>query len=367
MLTVDREALAGALAVVGRAVDRANKIPILSHILLEADGDKASLTATNLDITLRASIAATVDGKASMALPAELLRQIAAKAPDDTVSLQDDGARVTIRSGRSRWHVNVLPAADFPAAEHDETYAGAFTLAGAELAELLARTEFAVATPKDERLYLQGVFLQVIDDMLYAVATDGHVLSRLRLDAPDGADQALGGGIIIPDRAVAILKTLTGDLASITIEASKRRIRIAAGGIAFTSKLLDGTYPDWRRVIPGDQPKTARVAREALAAAVERVALIAAERGRGVRLSFGEQGLGVAVADSDRGEADDTVEIGYEGDPLDIILGSGLLGYALAAMADDAITMRLTNASMAVVMTPSSGDNHLIVVMPRVK
>lgn len=361
MITVDRQALAGALSTLNRTVERRSTVPILTHILLAADGDgQATLTATDLDLVASARIEAS-GGKLAMAAPAETLRQLVARAPGDdvTVEIAGDGAQAVVASGRARSKVNLLPAADFPQwAPRD--YSCRIELAGAELADIFGRPLPAVLTGKSAsaRSYLCGIHLGDEGDDLAAVATDGHQLIRRIVS---GAGGRLPQGIIVPDKAARILAAAVGDVAKVTLEASDTSIRVAAGGIVVSSKLVDGTFPDYRRVIPEWQDRVATVPSQALAAAAERAALVAS---RGVALAFAAGLLTVSGFDPAVGEHEETLEIDYAGDDVTIGMAGRLIASGLAAIDGDKVELSFSDAGSPMLMAAPGDRRRLAVLMP---
>ncbi|MGN6463189.1 MAG: DNA polymerase III subunit beta, partial [Pseudolabrys sp.] len=253
-VTVERSALLKSLGHVHRVVERRNTIPILANVLLRADKGKLSLKATDLDLEVIETIAAEVSPGGSTTVPAHMFYEIVRKLPEGTqVVLEASGDRaiLAIRAGRSRFTLQTLPESDFPdLAAGEMTHK--FTLAAKDLKRLIDKTQFAIST-EETRYYLNGIYLHVAGaakaQKLRAVATDGHRLAQAELDAPKGADGM--PGIIVPRKTVGEVQRLIEDLdADVSIELSQTKIRFTIGDVVLTSKLIDGTFPDYGRVIP---------------------------------------------------------------------------------------------------------------------
>ena len=360
MITIDRAALAGALSALNRIVERRNTIPILSHVLLTAAaGRGAALTATDLDIVATANLQA--GGEGELALPAETLRQLVQRADGEQVTIDplDGTARVSICSGRARARLNILPAADFPEWQPRD-YPASVEMSGAELADVLGRCAPAMIAGKaaQARLYLAGVYLHDSGDDLVAVATDG---ARLHRRIVSGAAGGFAGGVIVSDKTVRILAALSADIARVTVEAGDTAIRVTAGGIVVTSKLVDGTYPDYSRVIPSRADIVATAERAAVEAVVERAALVS----RAVALEFSAGALAVKASAPDVGDYEETLEIDYAGDARSIGLEARYLLDGLAALDGERIEFSVDDAGSPVLLTAPGDTKRLAVVMPR--
>jgi DNA polymerase-3 subunit beta len=360
MVTIERAALTGALTALNRIVERRNVIPILSHVLISVDGERAAITATDLDVVATARVAATGDALA-FAAPADTLRQIIARAPGEDVTLEtvDDGARALVRSGRMRTHINVLPGADFPQWEARD-YDGRIEMSGAELADMLDRCTPAIPTGKaaDARTYLAGVYLHDEGADLVGVATDG---ARLHRAIVSGAAGALATGIILPDKVARLLPGLVKDVAQLTLEVSASTVRLTAGGITIASKLVDGTYPDYRRVIPQWRETVATLSRPQILEAAARAALCAH---RGVSLAFDGEAVTVSASNADVGDHEETVEIDYAGDPVTIGIQGKFIADGLGALTGDRIEASIADAGSPALFASVGDRERLVVLMP---
>lgn len=316
---IERGALLPALAAANRAVEKRNTIPILGNVLLKVEDGHLCVTGTNLDIEVQA--VAKQEGLPTIApftVQSGLLHDAVKKFADGSmVEFEGDQTHVNIKSGRSRFRLQVLPASDFPEMAVDD-FTHEFSIAGSTLARVLATVGFAIST-EETRYYLNGVFMHRDGEHLAFVATDGHRLALMKLDAPAGSDGV--PGIIIPRRTVALLQHFAEGDEDIVLKLSERKMRIVLpDGTAITSKLIDGTYPDYQRVIPTSNDKSYTVDRTGLADAINRVSTVSSERGRAVKFSFGQSELKMEVNNPDSGQAEDSIVIS-EGHDDEVTIG----------------------------------------------
>ena len=365
--TLARNDLAAAMAEAVKIVPRNGTIPIVGNVLLAKTGDACRIEATDLDLTVRAVIEA--DGAdAAFTVDAGRLNDIVRKLPDGAeiaIGLAAEEKHATFKCGRSRFSLLVLPARDFPEGSAADA-ACRFTISGKALAAMIAGTGFAVAV-KDTRYYLDGLYLHRTTvhgaDRLTAVATDGHRLALARMPLPDGAADM--PAVIVPRITVATMARLAEAAGEIAVAVSDRRIEFSAGNLEFASKLIDGTYPDYMRVVPQGNDKHALADRAALAAAADRVATIATERGRALRLSFEPASvIRLSAKNADTGEAEDEVPAEYDGDGLDIGFNARYLAEALARITGDKVDIALADPGSPTLFTAPGNDDHLIVLMP---
>ncbi len=319
-LTIDRNALMRALSHVQAVVERRNTIPILSNILLVAEGDRLSLTATDLDIEATDAAEAKIKKAGSVTAPAQTLFDVVRKLPEGSEIALDLGeGRLSISSGRSRFSLPTLPASDFQTMAK-EAAPTKFEIAAAELRRLIDKTRFAIST-EETRYYLNGIYLHHAKGtdgaVLRAVATDGHRLALAEGKAPKGS--ATLKGIIVPRKAVAEARRLLEDAPeTVTIEASDSKIVFHIGEAKLTSKLIDGSFPDYQRVIPKENGRILTVDNKQFAAAVDRVATVSAERSRSVKLSLAPGKLTLAVSHSETGQGTEELEADYDSEPMEI-------------------------------------------------
>lgn len=366
-LTLDRAALLKALDPASRVVERRNTIPILANLRLAAAGETLTVTATDLDIELRAPCPAQVETAGALTAPAARLHDIVRKLPDGAqIALEaTSDSMMTLKSGRSRFQINTLPESDFSDITAGEM-GWSFTIAASALAGMIGATQFAIST-EETRYYLNGIYLHAGEGedgpLLTAVATDGHRLARIHRLLPEGA--AGMPGIIVPRKAVAEIGRLVDKLkGDIIIGLSATKIRVEAEGIIFTSKLIDGTFPDYQRVIPTGNDKLATLNAKLLAGAAERVATISGERGRAVKLSFADQQLTLSVTNPDAGEAREEIDADYDGPPIDIGFNARYLADVLGTLAGDSVLMKLADPGSPTILQTREGSELLTVLMP---
>ena len=367
-VTVERAALLRSLGHVHRVVERRNTIPILSNVLLRGEGEGLRLKATDLDVEVTETIAADVAQGGATTVPAHVIYDIVRKLPEGAqVSLEMAGetGQMQIRSGRSRFMLQALPESDFPdLAAGDMPHR--FTVPAAELKRLIDKTQFAIST-EETRYYLNGIFFHTIESggapVLRAVATDGHRLARVEIPAPKGAQDM--PGIIIPRKAVAEIQKLIEDGGeSVELELSSAKIRLSFGGVVLTSKLIDGTFPDYQRVIPTGNDKRLTVERGDFAKAVDRVSTISSERGRAVKLAINEGRLTLSVNNPDSGSATEELEVDYEAGPLDIGFNARYLLDITGQLDGDTALFRLADPGSPTVIQDREGAPALYVLMP---
>jgi DNA polymerase III subunit beta len=367
-VTVERSALLKSLGHVHRVVERRTTIPILSNVLIAADMAGLRLKATDLDIEVVETIPADVAMEGSTTVPAHTLYDIVRKLSDGAqVSLEASGenGQMELRSGRSRFKLQSLPESDFPDITAGEM-PHRFTLAASDFKRLIDKTQFAIST-EETRYYLNGIYLHTIEvegkALLRAVATDGHRLARVETAAPQGA----GGmpGVIVPRKAVAeIQKLLEGSEAEVSVELSATKIRVAVGQVVLTSKLIDGTFPDYQRVIPSGNDKYLTVDRAEFAASVDRVSTISSERSRAVKLSVGEGRLTLTVTNPDSGSATEEAEVSYDAAPLDIGFNARYLLDITGQLDGDTALLKLADAGSPTIIQDREGSSALYVLMP---
>lgn len=369
-IIIERSNLLKSLAHVHRVVERRNTIPILSNVLLKTEDGALRLKATDLDLEITESVAATGEQEGATTVPAHLLYDIVRKLPDGAevkLSTNPDGNQMTVSSGRSNFRLQCLPESDFPDITAG-TLSHAFTIKAAELSRLIDRTHFAIST-EETRYYLNGIFLHTIeadgDLKLRAVATDGHRLARAEMAAPAGSEGM--PGIIIPRKTVGELQKLLGDGeddAAIEVELSDAKIRVTIGPVVLTSKLIDGTFPDYQRVIPQNNDKALTIDRQSFSAAVDRVSTISSERGRAVKLAVSDSQLTLTVNSPDSGTATEELAVGYDSDDIEIGFNARYLLDITAQLSGDEAVFMLADAGSPTLIKDGGDDATLYVLMP---
>lgn len=321
-LTIERSALLKALGHVQSVVERRNTIPILSNVLLSANRQSVSFAATDLDMEMVDEAVAHIVEPGQITAPAHTLYEIVRKLPDGadvTLSYTAEDPRLSISAGRSRFALPVLEAGDFPVMASD---AGGvrFSVMKEDLVRLFDKTRFAVST-EETRYYLNGIYLHVVNEggqnRLRAVATDGHRLALAEMPAPEGA--AGGPGVIVPRKTIDQVRKLLDDGSGpVDITLTQAKIRFEFGLAALTSKVIDGSFPDYARVIPQGNDKIMVLDKGVFAQAVDRVATISAEKSRSVKLAVEPGRLTLSVRNMEAGQATEEVEVDYDADSFEI-------------------------------------------------
>jgi len=374
-VTLERAALLKSLGHVHRVVERRNTIPILSNVLLHGENQSLLLKATDLDLEVTERLPADVSAAGVTTVPAHVLYDIVRKLPDGAqVSLESHGesGQLQLRSGRSRFNLQSLPDADFPDLTTGDL-SHSFKLASGDLKRLIDKTQFAISN-EETRYYLNGVYLHTMDVeghlMLRAVATDGHRLARVEVPAPKGA---LGlPGVIVPRKAVAEIQKLVENLdqdVRIEISPSKARFTfgdpsVHLGQVVLTSKLIDGTFPDYMRVIPSGNDKRLTVDREPFQVAVDRVATISSERGRAVKLTLADAKLILSVTNPDLGSAVEELDVDYDSSPIDIGFNARYLLDITEQLDSDTVLFKLSDPGSPTLLQDRDGAAALYVLMP---
>jgi DNA polymerase-3 subunit beta len=367
-VTLERAALLKSLGHVHRVVERRNTIPILSNVLLQANGSSLFLKATDLDLEITESVAADVAQSGSTTLPAHTLYDIVRKLPDGAqVSLEmtGDAGQLLLRSGRSRFMLQSLPETDFPDLTTGDM-SHKFTLSAVELKKLIEKTQFAIST-EETRYYLNGIFVHTLEveghTMLRSVATDGHRLARVEIPAPAGS--AGMPGVIIPRKAVTEVQKLIDDgVGDVAIEISATKARFTFGDVVLTSKLIDGTFPDYARVIPSGNDKRLVVERDSFARAVDRVSTISSERGRAVKLALADGKLTLSVTNPDSGSATEELEVDYDSTPMEIGFNAKYLLDITSQLDSDTALFKLADSGSPTLVQNRDGSSALYVLMP---
>ncbi|MCB2065523.1 MAG: DNA polymerase III subunit beta [Erythrobacter sp.] len=369
--TIERAKLLRCLSHVQSVVERRNTIPILSNVLIEADeGGQVKVMATDLDLQVVESLEANrVETGGAITVSAHLLFDIARKLPEGSeVSLETADNRMDIKAGRARFKLPTLPRDDFPVIVEGDLPTS-FELPAKVLAELIDRTRFAIST-EETRYYLNGIFLHVADDdrpVLKAAATDGHRLARFTLDRPEGA--AGMPDVIVPRKAVGELRKLLEEAleGNVQIDLSPSKIRFTLGGeggVVLTSKLIDGTFPDYSRVIPTGNDKLLKVDPKSLFAGVDRVATIATEKTRAVKMGLESDKVTLTVTSPDNGNATEEVSSQYSSDPLEIGFNAGYLKDILQQIDADTVELHFADAGAPTLIRKNESSPALYVLMP---
>jgi DNA polymerase-3 subunit beta len=364
--TIERATLLKGLSHVQSVVERRNTIPILSNVLIDATADgQLKLMATDLDLQINESVAAAVDQPGATTVSAHTLFDIARKLPEGSqVSLSAAEGKMTIVAGRARFQLGTLPRDDFPVIAEGELPVS-FELPAETLKQIIDKTRFAIST-EETRYYLNGIFWHVADDgqpVLKAAATDGHRLARVTLPRPDGAEGM--PDIIIPRKCVAELRKLLDEIdGSVGVSLSGSKIRFDLGQALLTSKLIDGTFPDYSRVIPTGNDKILKIDPRSFEEGVDRVSTIATEKTRAVKMALDRDKITLSVTSPENGTAAEEVPGDYAATGFEIGFNSRYLLDILGQIEGDSVEVHLADASAPTLIRENDKSPALYVLMP---
>jgi DNA polymerase III subunit beta len=367
-LEIERGELLKALSHVTSVVERRTTIPILSNVMLRATGSTLTFKATDLEREVSESVEAKVQTAGALTVPAHMLHDIVRKLPDGAeIELKKDGdkERLTLTSGHSRFSLQTLPADDFPDLAVGEI-GHEFMVDASDLKRLIDKTKFAIST-EETRYYLNGIYLHVAETgknkTLRAVATDGHRLAQVELPRPKGADGM--PGVIIPRKTVHELGRLLEDTsAKVKVGVSATKVRVEIGPVVLTSKLIDGTFPDYGRVIPHNNDKEMKVPNAAFISAVDRVSTIASERGRAVKLNLAKDKLILTVNNPEGGSATEEIPVGYGAGALEIGFNARYLLDIAGQLESEDARFLLADPGSPTMVRDGGDDGALYVLMP---
>jgi DNA polymerase-3 subunit beta len=364
--TIERSDLLKALAHVQSVVERRNTIPILSNVMLSAEDGRLAALATDMDLAVTDAVTAEVAQAGAATAPAHTLYDIVRKLPDGAqIEVVHDGEQIAISAGRSRFTLASLPTEDFPVMS-DGDLPHTFALSAEALRGMIDRTRFAIST-EETRYYLNGIYLHAVHQdggsVLRAVATDGHRLARVELALPDGAAEM--PGVIVPRKTVGELRKLIEETeGDVEIALSETKIRFRAGDVVLISKLIDGTFPDYERVIPLGNDKILEVDRKSFTAAVDRVSTISTEKSRSVKLGLKSGNLTLSANSPDAGSATEELEVSYSADDMEIGFNSRYLLDIAQQIEGESAQFALADAGSPTVIRDGADASALYVLMP---
>lgn len=361
--SISREALLRPLTLVAGVVERRQTLPVLSNVLIQVDQDQVSLTGTDLEVELIGRTAASlVEASGSATVPARKLMDICKSLPDQSeIQLSLEEGRAVLRSGRSRFTLSTLPVAEFPNIEDDQSNVE-LSLPRGTLKHLIDATSFAMAQ-QDVRYYLNGMLLELGSNLVRTVATDGHRLAVCSRPAEIQVEPSQK--LIVPRKGVLELVRLLDDgeePVSLTLGAS--HVRAHTGDFTFTSKLVDGKFPDYERVVPRGGDKVFIAERAELRQVLSRTAILSNEKYRGVRLHLEEGNLRVMANNPEQEEAEENVAIEYNGPAMEIGFNVGYLVDVLSVLDEERVQMTLADPNSSALMEEPGGGDAMYVVMP---
>lgn len=363
LIKTQRDTLLAPLQSVSGIVERRHTLPILSNVLLEKQGDRLTLLATDIEIQITTTTeGAGGDGDGAVTVGARKLQEILRSLPDSTeITLNLEDKRLQVKGGKSRFNLQTLPADDFPRMTLSEGETRQFSISQKAFRQLIAKTQYSMAA-QDVRYYLNGLLLLVDGNALRAVATDGHRLAYASVDLEADLPRQ---EMILPRKTVLELNRLlvdTDDVLNITL--ASNQVRFSFGNIVLVSKLIDGKFPDYERVIPATLKNHMKLGRQTLMQAMQRAAILTNEKFRGVRVVLGENSLKLIAANAEQEEAQEEIEVEYSGDVIDVGFNVGYLLDVLNNVHADEIQWSFNDANSSALITLPGNENFKYVVMP---
>jgi DNA polymerase III subunit beta len=360
-LTAAREDLLAPLQSVIGVVERRQTMPVLANVLLAARENRLSVTGTDLEVELVATCTVSVQQPGDITVPGRKLLDIFRSLPEKvSVTLSTEGERVSVRAGRSRFTLSSLPASEFPLVEEINAQQ-TLTMPQGEFRRLIDKTHFSMAQ-QDVRYYLNGLLLETDGKALRAVATDGHRLALCETELSGKARTSQQ--VIVPRKGVLELQRILGTENNIELAVGTNHVRAQIGDIRFTSKLIDGRFPEYARVIPSSPPKTVEADRESLRQALQRTAILSNEKYRGIRLTARPDLLTLQAHNPEQEEAEDQVEVSYKGEEVEIGFNVNYLLDALSAIEGDKVEIGLTDSNSSCLIHAPGTVHTRYVVMP---
>jgi len=360
-LSATRAQVLNPLQSVIGVVERRQTMPILANVLLSARGNRLAITGTDLEVELVAASEATVQQAGDITVPGRKLLDIFRALPDGAnVTLATEGERVIVRAGRSRFTLSSLPSAEYPVVDEINAQQ-TLTVPQAEFRRLIDKTHFSMAQ-QDVRYYLNGLLIEADGENLRAVATDGHRLAIC--DCPLEGANSTAQQVIVPRKGVLELQRLLGAEGHIELAIGSNHIRAQIGDVRFTSKLIDGRFPEYGRVIPASPSRVIEADREALRQALQRTAILSNEKYRGVRLTVKPDLLTIQAHNPEQEEAEDQIEVSYRGEEVEIGFNVNYLLDALGAIDGDKVQIGLGDSNSSCLIRADATSTARYVVMP---
>ena len=358
--TAEREHILAALQAAIGVVERRQTMPILANVLLSAKDNRLAVTATDLEVELVAGADIKSGSDGAITVPGRKLLDICRSLPEGAkITVAQEGERVQLRAGKSRFTLSSLPAAEFPVID-EMNVQQTLDIPQADLKRLLDKTHFSMAQ-QDVRYYLNGMLLETDGKMLRSVATDGH---RLALCEMALASKGKGQQIIVPRKGVLELQRLLGQEGSVALTIGSNHIRAQIGDIRFTSKLIDGRFPEYSRVIPANPPRLVQADRDVIRSALQRTAILSNEKYRGIRLALQGNSMTLQAHNPEQEEAEEEIEVQYDGDDIEVGFNVNYLLDAIAAIEGSEVEIGLTDANSSCLIRAPDNSSSRYVVMP---
>ena len=367
-INVERDALLKALQQIQNVIDSRRTIPILENVLIETDGDNVMLRATDLDLEVINRVAAMIEVAGATTVSARTLLEITRKLPLGslvTLDMDDVAGRLEVVAGRSNFKLATLPKQEFPEIATSE-FSFEFEAAAADLSHVFGKSQFAISN-EETRYYLNGVFLHASEadygKVLRCVATDGHRLARIDMELPDGAEDI--PGVIVPRKTVAeLLRLVEHTEQKIKVYVSETKIRFVSNNIILTSKVIDGNFPDYNRVIPEQNKQRMEVNQSELYDAIDRVSSVSSDRSSAVKLSVGDDALMLSVNALERGMAEESVQVSYSDDPIEIGFNWKYILEIVKQIDHDNVVFLFNTSDNPALLQNGTDKSSLYVLMP---
>jgi len=361
-IVTSKDVILEPLQQIGGVVERRQTLPILANILVNASNDLLTITATDLEVEMKTKVAVSCDSELDFTLHARKLIDICRALPDGAgIEINVEGERTTIRSGKSRFTLGTLPAQDYPVIEPSAS-SHRFSITERILKRLIEKTHFAMAQ-QDVRYYLNGMLLEIVGGIIKTVATDGHRLALSERDC--NLESSIDVQVIVPRKAILELSRLLSDSdEQVDVDISSNHIRLSMKETVFTSKLIDGKFPDYQRVVPSNCTKEVIAQKDDLRQALQRTSILSNEKYRGIRFQFSSGVLELLAHNPEQEEAQEEIEINYDGEELVIGFNVGYLIEVLSVLESDQVRMSLSDADSSCLIQDVKTDSSRYVIMP---
>jgi len=361
-IVTSKDVILEPLQQIGGVVERRQTLPILANILVNASNDLLTITANDLEVEMKTKVAVSCDSELDFTLHARKLIDICRALPDGAgIEINVEGERTTIRSGKSRFTLGTLPAQDYPVIEPSAS-SHRFSITERILKRLIEKTHFAMAQ-QDVRYYLNGMLLEIVGGIIKTVATDGHRLALSERDC--NLESSIDVQVIVPRKAILELSRLLSDSdEQVDVDISSNHIRLSMKETVFTSKLIDGKFPDYQRVVPSNCTKEVIAQKDDLRQALQRTSILSNEKYRGIRFQFSSGVLELLAHNPEQEEAQEEIEINYDGEELVIGFNVGYLIEVLSVLESDQVRMSLSDADSSCLIQDVKTDSSRYVIMP---
>ena len=362
--TANKEQIINELQSLAAVADKKQTLPILSNILVKCEGSTVKLQSTDLEVELEVEIFdVNVERPGEITIPAKKTADIVRELPDGDVSFElDEGSsKLTVKSKSGRYSLSTIPGADFP--EFDSVKSeNIFSIKSSQLLELFQKTSFAMAN-QDWRHYLNGLYITVEDTSITSVATDAHRLAMSTLGINEAAPEIITG--IVPRKSINEIGKLVGDSSeNILLQIGSSSINVDISGTTFSSKLIEGKFPDYQQVIPSGDSSTLTINKKSLSESLSRVSVLSSEKFRGIRIITSENSINISANNPEKEQAEESVDCSYKGEPMDIAFNVNYLQEILSSIDESNVDIHFFGSDKSCLITNPGSDSYKYVVMP---